>query len=311
MEVYNKELKDLQEQMIRKRKLQKTLDSLNEQKKELVESERKLDVERDSEQSDVERLEGKSLVNYFYKVIGKHDEKLTKEREEAYMAAVKHDAVKTQLEAVEYDLKKAKKEFSLVRNCEFKYKRVLDQKKEEIKKRDPVNGEEILKLEEKINYIKNQEKEIDEAISAGNAALHQVRSIESSLDSAHGWSTWDLLGGGLVSDLAKHSHLDDAQSQVEHLQVLLRRFKTELADITIHTDIQIQIDGFLKFADFFFDGLFADWTVRNRISQSQSQVADTKNKIQMVLRKLNSMKSTAVSEQKTLKLKLDHLIYNA
>ena len=37
-----------------------------------------------------------------------------------------------------------------------------------------------------------------------------------------------------------------------------RRFKTELADVEITADLQITVDGFLKFADFFFDGLFTD-----------------------------------------------------
>ena len=36
------------------------------------------------------------------------------------------------------------------------------------------------------------------------------------------------MGGGLMADLAKYEELDDAQEQIEQLQVELRRFKTEL-----------------------------------------------------------------------------------
>ena len=33
------------------------------------------------------------------------------------------------------------------------------------------------------------------------------------------------MGGGLMADLAKYEKLDDAQEQIEQLQVELRRFK--------------------------------------------------------------------------------------
>ena len=71
-----------------------------------------------------------------------------------------------------------------------------------------------------------------------------------------------------MADLAKYEELDDAQKQIEQLQVELRRFKTELADVEITADLQVTVDSFLKFADFFFDGLFADWAVLDHINQA-------------------------------------------
>ena len=75
------------------------------------------------------------------------------------------------------------------------------------------------------------------------------------------------MGGGLIADLAKHSRLDDAQASVEYLQSQLRAFRTELADVTISADFQVNIDGFLRVADYVFDGIFADWAVLDRINQ--------------------------------------------
>ena len=68
-----------------------------------------------------------------------------------------------------------------------------------------------------------------------------------------------------MADLAKHSRLDDAQESVEYLQSQLRAFRTELADVTISADFQVNIDGFLRFADYVFDGIFADWAVLDRL----------------------------------------------
>ena len=59
-----------------------------------------------------------------------------------------------------------------------------------------------------------------------------------------GWATFDLFGGGLISDLAKHGHLDSAQHNVALLQSQLRRFRTELADVGgAASGMQVSIDG--------------------------------------------------------------------
>ena len=112
-------------------------------------------------------------------------------------------------------------------------------------------------------------------------------------------------------DLAKHSHLDDAQEAIERLQSQLRRFKTELADVTIQADMQVNVDGFLRFADYFFDGLFADWAVLDRISQSQSQVQSTRDQIKGVLSRLDSMVNAVEQEQTQINAKMDTLIREA
>ena len=131
--------------------------------------------------------------------------------------------------------------------------------------------------------------ELLEAINAGKTALHTVNEVLETLDNAEGWSTWDVMGGGLGVDLAKYEELDNAQEQIEQLQVELRRFKTELADVEITADLQITVDGFLKFADFFFDGLFTDWAVLDHINQAQSRVENTKGQIKRVLTLLKKM----------------------
>lgn len=136
--------------------------------------------------------------------------------------------------------------------------------------------------------------------------------ILSELESADGWNTWDMFGGGgIITYMAKHSHLDEAQDLVSELQSKLRRFKTELADIQITANMQVNIDGFLRFADYFFDGLFADWAVGDKISQSMNSVSSTKSQISRTLDKLNEMEKAADRGIASLKQQLDELIVQA
>ena len=311
MTYYDEQLQQLQEQMARSKQLESMIKELRGQRDTLAAQVRELESVKLEEQADVDRLEGRSLAAFFYNVIGKMDEQLNKERQEAYAARVKFDAAARELGGVEGDLRRYESELSTLRGCERRYEAVLKEKAAAVKSAGGSNGEEILKLEERIAFLENQKKELWEAISAGNAALSTTQQVLSSLDSAEGWGTWDLFGGGLIADLAKHSHLDEAQSAIEHLQSQLRRFKTELADVTIHADMQINVDGFLRFADYFFDGLFVDWAVLDKIGRSQSQVQNTKNQIESVLARLDSMMRSVEQEQAQIKSKIDTLVRQA
>lgn len=287
MRHYDEELRELQIQAATKNRLEAMLKELRQQKNILGTRVEELSAQKAKEQLDVERLEKNSLVNYFYQVVGKLDEKLTKERQEAYEAAVKYDAAYSELQAIEAELSGKEMEYGRVRRSDERYQEVLKEKLEAVKLSNVPEASEILRLEAQITSLEVQLKELEEAISAGRHADQTADLILESLSSAQNWGTFDLLGGGLIADMAKHSHLDEAQGKVERLQGALRRFKTELADVEIIADMQVSIDGFLRFADYFFDGLFADWSVMNRISEARGQVENVKKQIQTVLSKLN------------------------
>ena len=287
MRHYDEELRELQIQAATKNRLEAMLKELRQQKNILGTRVEELSAQKAKEQLDVERLEKNSLVNYFYQVVGKLDDKLTKERQEAYEAAVKYDAAYSELQAIEVELSGKEMEYGRVRRSDERYQEVLKEKLEAVKLSNVPEASEILRLEAQITSLEVQLKELEEAISAGRHAEQTADLILESLSSAQSWGTFDLLGGGLFADMAKHSHLDEAQEKVERLQGALRRFKTELADVEIIADMQVSIDGFLRFADYFFDGLFADWSVMNKISEARGQVENVKKQIQTVLSKLN------------------------
>lgn len=304
----SEDLRRLRAQVERKRQLETIVQELQTQRAGLTSWVQELQRQMQLEQADVDRLEGHSLAAFFYGVVGKMDEKLTKERREAYAARVKYDAAARELSGLEAELLEREAEQRTLSGCESRYAQALRARGEALKAAGGAVGAEILKLEARLAELESQRRELREAVSAGEAARNTADAILSSLGSAEGWATWDLVGGGLISDLAKHGHLDDAQQMVEQLQVQLRRFKTELADVTIQADLQISIDGFLRFADYFFDGLFADWMVLDRIGQSQSQTQETRNQIQLVLDRLEALLRAADREQQETKARLDQVI---
>ena len=311
MKLYDEQLQKLQERIARKRQLEAQVSELRTQHSTLSARVQELEAIKMQEQADVDKLERRSLAAFFYHVIGKMDEQLNKEQEEAYAARVKYDAAARELSAVEEELARYEAELADLRDCERQYDTVLKEKADAVKAAGGAAAEEILKAEERLAFLDSQSRELQEAVSVGSSALSTTDQVLSSLDSAEGWGTWDLLGGGLISDLAKHSHLDEAQDNIERLQSQLRRFKTELADVRISADMQVNVDGFLRFADYFFDGLFADWAVLDKISQSQERVRSTRCQIESVLSRLDGMQRSVEREQAQLQNKLDSLVRDA
>ena len=307
---YDEQLQQLQAQCSRMEQLQAQVRELSTQRSALEGRVYELQTIMVDEQEDVDKLAGRSLAAFFYNVIGKMDEQLNREREEAYAARVKYDAAARELAGVEEDLQRKSAELSSLSGCDRRYKEVLREKADAVKASGSPEAEEIFRLEERRALLNSQKKELEEAVWAGNTALNTTKEILGSLGSAEGWATWDLFGGGLISDLAKHSHLDDAQYAIEQLQSQLRRFKTELADVTIQADMQVNVDGFLRFADYFFDGLFVDWMVMDQINQSQAQVQSTRDQIEHMLSQLHSMEHGVEQELARISEQLDELVRN-
>ena len=305
-------LVELQQKVAMKPALEAKLRELQNQRKEYDREVISLRVAFRKEQEDVEKLEGRSLANYFFQVVGKLDEKLDQERREAYAAKVKLDAAERELAGIEADVQEIQNQLAEIQVAEVQYKEELEKKRGMLKASGTAAADQIIEIEQKIAALEAQKREIKEAISAGYSACSTADRILSELDSADGWNTWDMFGGGgIITHMAKHSHLDEAQDLVSDLQSKLRRFKTELADIQITANMQVNIDGFLRFADYFFDGLFADWAVGDRISQSMNSVSSTKSQISRTLDKLNDMEKVADQSIAGLKAQLDALIVNA
>ena len=128
--------------------------------------------------------------------------------------------------------------------------------------------------------------EIREAIDAGERALRSLYVAQEKLKSARGWGIFDMLGGGLITDLVKHSKMEAASQSMEEAKYHLQRFRKELSDVNGNFNLQLNVGGFLSFADFFFDGLLADYLVQSKIAEARSQVDDAIIKVNRILNEL-------------------------
>lgn len=131
-------------------------------------------------------------------------------------------------------------------------------------------------------------RETQEAIMAGERALRSLEIAQEKLNSARNWGIVDLLGGGFITDMIKHSKLNDASSYIEDAKRDLRIFQRELRDVSI--SLHMDIGGFLTFADFFFDGLVADFLVQSKIAEIREQVQEAIYQVERMLRELRNLR---------------------
>ena len=89
--------------------------------------------------------------------------------------------------------------------------------------------------------------EVIEAVDAADEALHHLKEARSYLSSASNWGLFDLLGGGAISGLLKHSKMGKAEYERKAAKASLARFSKELHDVSGYSSIHI--DGLLTFGD--------------------------------------------------------------
>ena len=298
-------LSKLAAQVARRNQLAVMLQSLQHETQQLQAQEQLLKRALAKEEADVERLKKMSATASLYSILGKKEAKFDKEAQEAAAARLRYTAAVQQLEDCQARIQQVQQELDRLRDCEAQYAALFGQ----LLMRQPDAAAQLEQLDLALAESQSQLRELEEAIGAGNAALQQASVVLDSLSSAAGWGTWDLLGGGLISDLAKYSHLDNAQQNIQQLQALLSRFRTELADVHMAPQLgELASGGLLQMADIFFDNLFVDWAVLSQIHNSQAQMEQVRHQISGALEKLSRLHAYRLEESSRLEQQITALV---
>lgn len=302
------ELSLLEAQLTYKKRLEAMATELRQQRTVLQQKVAMLEQKMISEKKDVDRLEGKSLAAFYYHAFGKKTEKLEGERREYYAARVKYDAAVRELKAVELDLECTEEDLLDLSNCEERFIRAVEAKRRAIEASGTTQSRDLLEKEQDLNFMKSQERELEEAIAAGTAALRVASDVVRSLKHVEGLGLFNKLGGGFLMDMAKQEVLDDAQKNVEQLQIQLQRFNKELADVKIRDNMAASVGRLLKFTDTYFENLVTVETPVDRLQESVKQVDETRDLLLGILRQLQSRLEEVRHRQVTMQEELNGLI---
>ena len=279
LEELTQRILDVKQDLRRKKDLQRSLagarSSLQRQRQTLE----RLKTELTEERADVEALEEISLRTLFHTILGDKEEQVEKERQEVLAAKLRYDEAREAVAALEADVAELEQMVERLGNVEARYGELLEWKEKLLSQSGRPEAENLVQLSEAQADAESDLRELREAVRAGNGVLHSLDRAISALRTAETWGTFDLLGGGVLATAAKHGRVDEARHWTHRAQQGLRRFRRELADLESDVTVGIHIGGFETFADYFFDGLIADWVVQSSIRSSLDRAREMRRRV--------------------------------
>ena len=305
------ELAQLREEMAALRRDQALLETLRQQEEQCRKEAERLRQAWNKEQADVDRLEQMSLSALLASLTGRKEERLEKEEAEALAARLKYQSAQGQLEEVQNELEACESRIRAAADCPARYDACLRARQAALKAADAMLGGRIGSMESHIATLTARRRELQEALDAGRRVLERLDRTIDKLNSAGGWSTWDLLGGGLLSDVMKYTRLDEAQEQITVLRSDLRRYQAELADVERMEQFDVRPGGAMQALDIFFDNVFTDWVVRDQIQRSQNEMYGLQKRIRGIQDRLARELSEAERALGAARQELDRLVEEA
>lgn len=268
-----------------------------EEKRSLLE---RLEGQLKKEQVDVDRLEGFSLSGLFYSVLGSREQQVERERQELLAAQLKYQQARRVIDGLLEDQARLEGQLRELQGVEGEYAALMAEKENQLRQSNPQVAGELIHLAQQIADRNAEKREIEEAISAAGEVHFSLERVIEALESAEGWGTWDMLGGGFLSTAIKHSRIDEAREAMRAVQVKMNRFTRELADVQQSTSLSIEIGDLESFADYFFDGLIVDWIVQSKIENSLEQARLAYDRIESADGALRQLRSQTLTELQRL-----------
>ena len=308
LEDINAELEQVRQKLDRARKLSAVMEDLkaqHEERKRAAEDALKVLYR---EQEDVEELERLSFASFLARIRGEQAERLDQERREAVAAKARYDAARRDLEDLEARFRAAQEERAGLEGLRGRWKALMEEKEELLCQAGGERAKRLIQIGCDLDSLGSQIRELDEAICAGNDVGYALDQMIGQLDSAAGWGTWDILGGGMLATMAKHGRMNDAQNAAFQARQAISRFRTELADVSQFRVPDLQVGEFTSFADYFFDGLFVDLYIQDKIGTARRSAEETAAQVEDLLSQLRRERDRTAERAAELERERERLL---
>lgn len=229
------------------------------------------------EQRDVDRLEGLSLTRVLASLRGNRDDALGRERAEADAARYRVAEAEARLAALDRERAAALAGLNRCASAPADFAALLEEKERYLRASADPRRARLLELADERGRLTAEAHEIGEALRAADEATHALALVRNKLGSAADWSTYDtFLGGGVIGSAVKHNRLDEAARAAARADQCLAVLRTELADVPglQRSAPQLAIGELTRFVDIWFDNIFTDLSVRDRIKQAVRNVEE-------------------------------------
>ena len=179
------DLQELRARIASRDSLRSEQEALFQKETELREQLRREGMNLQYEESDVEEMEGTNLKSIFYTVIGKKEERLNREIDEAEAARAQYERTKSELEEVKKRIKQIERELKAIDRAEADYKKQVREIEDRIREVETRMSEADAVT---LSIIRRELAEMDQKQdcyarikAAGAEIMCNVESVQSTL----------------------------------------------------------------------------------------------------------------------------------
>ena len=293
------------ERDVLKRQVAATTAELKKQQQEQA----RLASQWEKEQADVNRLNRLSWASVFYDLIDQKEQRLTKEEAEAQQARLRYDAVTASVAALHQQQQNQQSRLTTYDGIDSAYHQLIDEKQAAMKTSTDAAYEPYKQQIAAVTVSNRQVQELQEAHTAGLAALDEVMVLNGLLNQARNLGAWDALGGSTFSSIMKYNKLDEVKEQSNQVSYRLQQFRAEYADLNRQFMADWQFDqGVTRFVDIFFDNIFTDWSVQARIRNAHETAQELERQLVSAVTTLKTEQERVTKEARQEADKLQLLL---
>jgi hypothetical protein len=262
------------------------------------------------EQADVESWSGSGLKVILWRVIGRLDDRQHTEGEQLLDAATDYAEKQSAADALvaEYErLVAQQRRFQLLAGG-LDGARTRAQSAVIAARPDLVDV--MASTVQQATEARARETEIDEAHTACRSALDAAGSAAEEFRKAQSLGTYDLWSGGTIVSAAKRNRVEGGLHHLDTMHRAMDRLRCEVADLPRHVLVPegLEIPSSPWTFDVWFDNLFSDWAMQNRIKDTAKKVNDARASLSKLESSLTAQLTAARSEASKAARELDKLV---
>ncbi|MEO1625032.1 MAG: hypothetical protein AAFV25_07730, partial [Bacteroidota bacterium] len=194
-----------------------------------------------------------------------------------------------------------------LKGIEERFEKLIRDKKNQLKFKNKELAKEIIEIEGEIRWRASQQREIKEAMLAGQKAIKDLEEIKERLKVIDSWPLNALPSEPMTLLYKQKKYVKSLQSHVRSVNGSLDDFIDELQDVSKHYQLDYEqfIRNISRFLENFYDGLVSDWILGKEMRMSLNMVESTKHKVDRIQDMLQNDLDTAKTSEMETRRKLE------
>jgi hypothetical protein len=246
----------------------------------------------------IESLEGTSLTGLLHRLKGDREKLLAEEKHRLLAAQARFDHTTAELQRAEVKLKALETRWQQLESVPSEYQQARTEhdrhEESEATRRHP----ELAGIADELGRLRALQKEVGEAVAAGQVATAALEGTLQVLGHASGWAATEMATGlgqtfkeigiqnAQTDIMVVQQNLVDFRRELEQVRRLLRHPIPGLPDLPLE---ELDYSGLVQFGDAFMENIIAEVVVQQRLAVSQQSTVDTLQQIGGAMRGLRSL----------------------